>query len=356
MKKILTFLFQLHFPSLPIWMVGVCLSMSAPIPSFALPSSGVEKVLLYPNSRDYEKLDTFKEALKKTPIADSVKPEKKLLRRVSIYKLHYTDPELIQNSLRPLFPDVIFNCDLRTHSLLFFAEPPVAKQINDTLIKLDAPPQQLRFEVKAVEINVTDFASYQSMFNDLTNGFKLSVDFQNQRLSGQPTLEGLLAGIIQKGQARLLARPTITLIDRGKATVRVGEKVPYATTTFISQTTPLTQIQFLDTGIELEITAWVNTHGKVTADLKAVVTSVKTWKDLQDKKVPLLSNREAQTRVILENKKTLVIGGLFEEESHENISTIPILSDLPIIGPLFTSPQKEKTTTDILFLITPELL
>jgi type IV pilus assembly protein PilQ len=71
---------------------------------------------------------------------------------------------------------------------------------------------------------------------------------------------------------------------------------------------------------------------------------------------PSIAAREAVTEVLVKNGETSVIGGIIEEEDRDNVSKVPWLGDLPVIGYLFKGTTKEKTKKELLIFITPQIL
>jgi Flp pilus assembly secretin CpaC len=74
-----------------------------------------------------------------------------------------------------------------------------------------------------------------------------------------------------------------------------------------------------------------------------------------DVQAPVFSNRSAQTRVAVENNQTVVIGGLMQDQKNAVVSKIPLLGDVPWIGPLFRSTKTTKTKTELLIFLTPHV-
>ncbi len=111
-------------------------------------------------------------------------------------------------------------------------------------------------------------------------------------------------------------------------------------------------ITYIDVGIKLEVTPWVNEDGVITTKLKPEVsTNIATSGNN-----PSVRTREAETTLRVRNGETIVIGGLIQNESHKNYNKIPLLGDLPIVGRLFKSSSKEKMETELVIFITPKII
>ena len=94
----------------------------------------------------------------------------------------------------------------------------------------------------------------------------------------------------------------------------------------------------------------------ITISVDAKINGLKVYKQVNNRQYPTLSERHTQTNVRIKNKDTLIIAGLLDEQDKESQSKIPILSDIPFFGTLFTNTQKESLKSDIIFIIQPEIL
>jgi general secretion pathway protein D len=267
--------------------------------------------------------------------------------------LKYSDPQKVKESLKTLFPDALIAVDDRTRALLISATPAQYKQIEKLVQNLDRQLAQVKFEVQIIEVNCGSLDQYKNLFSALTNGYSISYDFEQQKVMPS-NLNAALTALFETGQARLVAKPYITCVDNQKAVVKVGGKVPYASGVWEKDTLSV-QVSFIDTGIELEILPRIASGNTIFTEINASISGVKLWKEYSHTISPELSSRSTQTKVNIQNKKTLVIAGLINEEIRTNETKIPFLSDLFLVGDLFKSKQQEKAQSDIVFLITPEI-
>lgn len=276
-------------------------------------------------------------------------------KKYTTYFIKNSLPQNMQETLRSLFPDLRMAADLRTRSLTIYATQTEQESIQKIIDKLDKPIPQIKVEVQVIELHTETFDQYRHIFADLTSGFQINYDFNAGRLIPMSQLEGKLIGLIKNGSAKVVARPTITTLDNQKALITVGDKIPYVTP-IVYQQAIMHQLQQIDTGIEVEITPKIVSHNLVLTEIQTAISTVKLWKEYNQSEYPVLSSRKAKTSVYIQNNETLIIAGLLDEATKENRTAIPILSSLPIIGTLFQGISKEKTQSDILFLITPSIL
>jgi general secretion pathway protein D len=278
-------------------------------------------------------------------------------KNCKLYKIYlkYGDPKQVKNSLLDLFPKLNVTIDDRTRSLLFYTDKSSFHKASIIAKRLDKKLSQVKIEVKIIEVNYEGLDQYENIFSEITSGFKINYDYNNNKINPMSALNSQLVALTKKGNAKILAKPTITTIDNNKALIKIGDKVPYITTV-LNEYSQSNQVHHLDTGIELQINPKIIDQEQILVSIIADISVVKMWKDLGSTQYPLLSNRKAETKVYINNKETLVIAGLFDEQKKKNETSIPFLSDIPIIGDLFKDVIVNHNKTDILFLITPEII
>jgi general secretion pathway protein D len=114
-------------------------------------------------------------------------------------------------------------------------------------------------------------------------------------------------------------------------------------------------IQFRDTGVILQVTPRVNTTGLVTMEIEQEVSDVaKTTSSNIDS--PTIAQRRVVSTVIVQDGQTVALGGLIKDTRDEGRSGIPVLSDLPLIGPLFRTTTKSRGRTELLVLLSPSVV
>ena len=151
----------------------------------------------------------------------------------------------------------------------------------------------------------------------------------------------------------VLARPTVTVLNRQRAQVNIGAKVGYLSTTQ-TQTSTTQEVQYIDTGIKLTFRAFISPDGMVRMELAPSITSAE-YKNVtfqgQQTQIPNQNTQELRTNVRVRSGQTIVLGGLFREETSNTNRQIPFLGD---VVPGAFSGQADKTfKQEVLFLVTP---
>ena len=154
--------------------------------------------------------------------------------------------------------------------------------------------------------------------------------------------------LISDGKANILARPNITTIQGKEAVINIGSEVPVPTVSTTNSTTT-TSIKYREGGIILKCTPRVNEDGIITVK---VHTEVSSPMYVEDMKAYRFQKRSADTIVRLKDGQTMVIGGLIGSDEAKQMSKIPFLGDIPILGNLFKHIQKSKSDTEVMIFLT----
>jgi type IV pilus assembly protein PilQ len=152
------------------------------------------------------------------------------------------------------------------------------------------------------------------------------------------------------GSVNVLSRPKIVTMDNKKATIRQGEKYPYIVRDEDGQLS--TELKDID--LVLEVTPRIAFDGSVNMEVSVKRNSLGSiTNQLGD---PSIAAREAVTEVLVKNGETSVIGGIIEEEDRDNISRVPYLGSIPVLGYLFKGSEKTKIKKELLIFITPQII
>jgi general secretion pathway protein D len=112
-------------------------------------------------------------------------------------------------------------------------------------------------------------------------------------------------------------------------------------------------VQYRDVGTRLTVKPTINHDGYVSLEIQQEVSAATTETQFD---APIISTREATTRVLLRDGQTVVIGGLRDEQSDRARRGVPFLSDLPLIGGLFGSDSRRQDATEFYLFLTPRIL
>jgi len=149
-------------------------------------------------------------------------------------------------------------------------------------------------------------------------------------------------------KAEFVSNPKVLTSDRCKALIEQGNEIPYKT---VSQDG--TNIEFKDAKISLEVTPQITPSGSVIMELKV---NKDTPGAFQNDGQLALSTRSVETSVRIEDGETVVLGGVFESETRNSISSVPWFSDLPLVGWMFRKTVDSDSKNELLIFITPKVV
>jgi type IV pilus assembly protein PilQ len=153
-----------------------------------------------------------------------------------------------------------------------------------------------------------------------------------------------------KGVGKLLSKPRIVTQNNEKATVKQGVKIPIQTT--INNTI---SVQYIDAVLKLEVTPQITAEGTVYMDVLVENTQIDQGIP-RIQGVPALDTQSAESKVTVADGATIVVGGVIVTSSQVNITQVPLLGSLPIIGNLFKRNSTSVNTSELLFFLTPRII
>lgn len=160
--------------------------------------------------------------------------------------------------------------------------------------------------------------------------------------------------IVRTGHARILSAPDLVTSPGQEATFLVGGEVPYVFSTGLGQYS----IVFKEYGVKLQMTPTLLPNGTVETKIAPEVSDL-DFQDgisLQGFVVPALKTSKLNTDIVTHDGDSVVMGGLLRRVEQKNIDKIPLLGDLPILGKLFRSTQYRRNDTDVVFVMTPDVI
>ncbi len=149
----------------------------------------------------------------------------------------------------------------------------------------------------------------------------------------------------------ILANPKVLALDKQEAEVHVGSSFGYQTTT-VTQTTSTQTVQFFDTGTTLSFRAYVGNDGFIRMEIHPEDSSG----GLNGSNLPFKNTTEVTSNVMVKDGNTIVIGGLFREQSQTGRSQVPGFGSIPFLGALFRQQQDTTTRQEIIIMLTPHII
>jgi pilus assembly protein CpaC len=184
--------------------------------------------------------------------------------------------------------------------------------------------------------------------SSIGGAFTISPFFRTTTLA--PTLNLLM----QEGHARALSSPNLVTTPGTKATFLVGGQIPVVTSSGLGTV----NVTYQNYGVQLNVTPTILGNGSIEALIAPQISALDYANAVivSGFTIPALTVSELSTDVVTRPGESILLGGLVERIEMKTISKIPLLSDIPILGRLFTSTQYQNKQSDVVFVMTPEIL
>jgi MSHA biogenesis protein MshL len=234
--------------------------------------------------------------------------------------------------------------------------------------------RQVRIVAKILEVELREEFSagidWSLVLKDAGNAVAITQRLAPTRGSGAFTMgvnikdfTGLLEAFAGQGRVNVMASPWVMAMNNEPAVMRVGTQDVYFVTTSqvdassgqILQTvvTP----QTINEGVTLSVTPQITADGVINMSIMPSITErTGTATSRLGDQVPIVSVRETDTLVRVHEGETIVIAGLMQDRASTDISKVPILGDVPLVGGLFRREERSKRKTDLVILLTPTVM
>jgi type IV pilus assembly protein PilQ len=153
-----------------------------------------------------------------------------------------------------------------------------------------------------------------------------------------------------KGVGKLLSKPKVITQNNEKATVKQGTKIPIQTT--INNTI---SVQYIDAVLKLEVTPQITAEGTVFMDVLVENTQIDNGIP-RVSGIPALDTQSAETKVLVADGGTVVIGGIIVTQQQTSVTQVPFLGSIPVVGRLFREQAVTITSSELLFFLTPRII
>jgi len=184
------------------------------------------------------------------------------------------------------------------------------------------------------------------------------------------TLPGAAAtAILTDNNTQIIQDPQVRVSDGQKASLKIGQRVPVATGSFqagvgvgvgggAGVVNPLvnTQFQYIDVGVNIDVTPRVHPDGDVSMKLTVDVSSIAGQSTIGGIQQPIISQRKIEHDIRLKDGEVSVLGGLIERDTTKNLNGIPGISQIPFLQYLSSDISKEVSDQEILIVLTPHII
>ncbi len=287
------------------------------------------------------------------------------------------------------------------NSILVIDYPENLRRIEEYLKMIDVPPKQVLIEARVVEvrlqgenslgINWQAFAEkggfeigqfrigstpggpleqnipYKSTYYPPGSTASTSVEEPFTITVFDENINVVLKALANSYDTNILSAPRITTVNNRPAEIKIIQKLPWAEpeVEMSDQGIAITwDINFEEVGIILKVTPTVTDDGKIAMELQPEVSekvddyqlTVVQGSTQIPYTVPVIDKRSADTKVVIGNGQTLIIGGLIKEKNIKGVTKVPILGDIPLLGWFFKSKKDTRDKTELLIFVSPTIV
>lgn len=294
----------------------------------------------------------------------------------------YGDVNDVRTLLSTLVPDVVYNVDTRLNLIIAEGSPGAIDQVRELLAEIDRPLDQVMIDLKVVDISDngskslgvtwggTDTPGQVSIgLNEYAMGETIGRDAAGNpianaglaQLTNVPIAIGTFARtplalsasiqfLVTQNEAKILASPRVAALSGVESLIHIGDKYPIV---YFDPRAGQFQVQYVDIGIKLDVKSEVKADGYVVVEVRPEVS---TLLELINNQYPRTAVRIVETTMRVKDGDTIIIGGLIREEDIQNVSKVPLLGDLPVLGALFRSVIVTKNRNEVVLMMTPSIM
>jgi len=322
---------------------------------------------------------------------EAVKAKESELKAISletkIFPISYGDVTVVEKAIKDskmLSPRGSISTDKRTSSLTIYDVPAVFPQVENLLITLDKPTPQVLIETRIVEISETDASDLGiqwgighptgskpfrgTMGPGPFTGDNFIIDLPAAGV-GAGSGAGIAFGILNTtrtagldlqlsaletiGSSRTITNPRVVTTDNEKAVITQGISRPFPK---VDVASGQISVEYKDIAITTEVTPHITPAGSINLIVLLKKEDIIDTIVISGGEVPITSKVESNTKVLIQDGETLVIGGVLKRSQRETISGLPGLMNIPIFGWLFKGKSTTEENTELMIFITPKIV
>ena len=161
-----------------------------------------------------------------------------------------------------------------------------------------------------------------------------------------------LSALQAEGRGEVVSNPRVITTNQREATITQGDEIGYTTPQAEGAGQALATPAFKEALLELKVTPTITTDGRVFMQINIKKDDIKGFTN----GVPSLTKRSVTTGVMVDSGDTVVIGGVYEFRNREDLTKLPWLGDVPVLGNLFKKKGKSHSKAELLVFVTPRVL
>lgn len=307
-----------------------------------------------------------------------------------IFPISYAKVSVVQTAVtnsKILTSRGTISVDERTSTMLVNDIASVFPKIENFLLTLDKPTPQVLIEARIVEVISSDardlgiqwgaffkstntlssIGGYSMLSTGTFTGENYIVDFPGGAGAGSGSgfnlgilnpaktmgLDLQISALEKVGKSKIISNPRIVATDNEKATIMQGTSEPFPK---VDPQSGQISTEFKDVAISIEVTPHITPAGSISMSVVVKKEDVLGTVKIASSEVPRTSKIEGNTKVLVENGETLVIGGVYKKTERDSSSGVPGLMNIPVFGWLFKNKSTAEDISELLMFITPRIV
>ena len=267
--------------------------------------------------------------------------------------------------------DVTIVPDARANTLLIRSSPADFALIQAAVKAIDVRPLQVLVEVLVAEIRTDRSFSFgvdatlppthvngsdNTTISGTTTGLGVA-DFALKVMGiGGVNAEATLSAAASRGDATIVSRPVLLAANNEPAEINVGSQRPFVQVARVLPTDNTARdqvVEYKDVGTRLRVVPTISSDGYVMLQVTQEVNAATSEQQFD---APVISTRSVDTKLLIRDGQTIVLGGLTDREHETSQGGVPVLSSIPLLGGLFGHVQHQTTRTELFLFLTPHIV
>jgi len=260
--------------------------------------------------------------------------------------------------------------DEQNNSVIVTATMSEWRRVRQILDRIDVAAAQVMLEATIAEVTLNDqlklgmrwyFERNQSQFrlaNAALGAIAPSLGFSY--FLNSPNVQVVLNALATITDVNIVSSPTLMVLDNKKATLQIGDEVPYPTQSAVGVLAPgapiVNSITSRSTGILLGITPRISDKGRVLLDIEQEVSEAVETTSSTLKEAPTIQQRRVRTTVAVSDGESIVLAGMMQDKSTRKRDQVPMFGSIPVVGNLFKEKVDTVARTELLIAITPRIV
>ena len=296
-------------------------------------------------------------------------------KSVYIYHLQYSESKSLKPILNDIFPDIMISDNQNENILIIRCFKNEYKNVRDVINQFDKKPKQVLVEFTILEVTLTDGLRYgvEYFFNKgkhrggnislLTDGIQQAsgalpiVDGGLRAFMFQKDFDSFVTMLATESRVDIISKPNVLVQDGKSSTIKIGREEPIKRGQSVSSNGQTSEdIAYRDVGVILNVKVHIEENNVVQLYLREEVSEVIESNVDPIIDSPSFSNKVIELNTLLNDGQKIYIGGLMESNKSKLVKKVPLLGDIPFIGKAFRSENMKTTKTELILLVSVEVL